>query len=150
MESRNRRPERGNGMIGDRMWGNTSHVENGYLSGTPGNAGPPGIIPFQSAFIKQKKTSENSRPSCVAYGDGLLLARLLRPFRGTPLHQFIGHPPQAPMPSQYYSQPTSSVATAPIQIMAPSPKRPVVQSKASPSSTRPVFTPFRMDTSSPI
>ncbi|KAK0483445.1 hypothetical protein IW261DRAFT_951604 [Armillaria novae-zelandiae] len=57
--------------------------------------------------------------------------------------------PQAPMPSQYYSQPTSSVATAPIQIMAPSPKRPVVQTKASPSSTRPVFTPFRMDTSSP-
>ncbi|KAK0503073.1 hypothetical protein EDD18DRAFT_1136201 [Armillaria luteobubalina] len=57
--------------------------------------------------------------------------------------------PQAPMPSQYYSQPISSVATAPIQIMAPSPKRSVVQTKASPSSTRPVFTPFRMDTSSP-
>ncbi|KAG7452686.1 uncharacterized protein BT62DRAFT_925235 [Guyanagaster necrorhizus] len=57
--------------------------------------------------------------------------------------------PQAPMPSQYYSQPTSFVATAPIQIMAPSPKRPVAQSKASSSSTHPVFTSFRVDTSSP-
>ncbi|KAK0199211.1 hypothetical protein DFS33DRAFT_1388910 [Desarmillaria ectypa] len=65
----------------------------------------------------------------------------------SPIHRVVL--PQAPMPSQYYSQPTSSVATASIQSMEPSPKRPVVQSRASPSSTRPVFTLFRVDTSSP-